>query len=139
MKKCTLALKTVSVPIGAEADVIEIMSPAEFTVTKNGGYKIKYSETELAGYEGAKTEMLIKDDKAQIKRTGISRMCLRLDLLKKHYTVYQTPYGELSLGVVTHSIDNRLTENGGEVTIKYSLEMDAKPFTDNEIQMIIKL
>jgi uncharacterized beta-barrel protein YwiB (DUF1934 family) len=139
MKKCTLALKTVSVPTGAEADVIEIMSPAEFTVTKNGTYKIKYEETDLAGYEGAVTEMLIKDDKAQIKRTGTSKMCLRLDLLKKHYTVYQTPYGELSLGVVTHSIDNRLSENGGDIAIKYSLEMDAKPFTDNEIQMNIKL
>jgi uncharacterized beta-barrel protein YwiB (DUF1934 family) len=139
MKNCLMTIKTVSAPVGSEPDIIEMMSPARFYAGKNGSYKIVYDETELAGYEGATTEMLFEGEHARIKRTGASEMCLRLDLLKKHYSIYQTPYGEVSLGVIARSIDNRLTENGGEIAIKYSLEMDAKPFTENEIMMNIKL
>jgi uncharacterized beta-barrel protein YwiB (DUF1934 family) len=139
MKNCLMTLKTVSIPTEGEPDVIELTSPARFSVLRNGTYKIKYEETDLAGYDGAATEMLLCNDKAQIKRTGTSEMCIRLDLLRKHYSVYKTPYGEMSLGIVTHNIENNLTENGGKIALRYSLDFDGGPFTDNEITVNIKL
>jgi uncharacterized beta-barrel protein YwiB (DUF1934 family) len=139
MKNCLMTLKTITIPYEGEPDVIELTSPAHFSVTQNGNYKIKYKETDLAGYDGATTEMLCAGDRARIKRTGSSEMCLSLDLLKKHYSVYKTPYGDLSMGIVTHNIKNNLTENGGDIEFRYSLDVDSKPFTENEISVNIKL
>jgi uncharacterized beta-barrel protein YwiB (DUF1934 family) len=139
MKTCLLTLKTVSVPAGGEADIIELTSAARFSVFKNGTKKIKYSESEAAGYEGAQTELFIGEDFARIKRSGVAEMCLRLDLVKKHYSVYKTPYGEINLGVVTHKLENNMTENGGEAHLKYSLLMNSVPFTENEIFVKIKI
>jgi uncharacterized beta-barrel protein YwiB (DUF1934 family) len=133
-----LTLKTISGPVGGESDTIELTSPARFSVLKNGNYKIAYSETDLAGYDGAVTEITCGGETAMIKRKGSAEMRLCLDMKKMHYSVYKTSYGEFSLGVAARKIDVNLSENGGDVHLKYALSFDENPFTDNEIIINVK-
>jgi uncharacterized beta-barrel protein YwiB (DUF1934 family) len=138
MKNCLITLKTISSPVGGEADIIELTSPARFSVLKNGRYKIVYSETALAGYEGAVTEITCSKETAVVKRKGNAEMRLCLDLKKKHYSIYKTPFGEFSIGVSARKIETDLTENGGRIHLKYALTFDSNPFTENEIIIDIK-
>jgi uncharacterized beta-barrel protein YwiB (DUF1934 family) len=138
MKPSLITLKTITVPAGGEADTIELTSPARYSVLKNGSYKIVYSETDLAGYDGAVTEIVCRSDTAVIRRKGSAEMRLCLDSKKKHYSVYKTEYGEFTLGVTAHRIDIDLTEKGGRVHLKYALSFDGKPFTENEIIINVK-
>jgi uncharacterized beta-barrel protein YwiB (DUF1934 family) len=138
MKPSLITLKTITAPVDGEPDIIELTSPARFSALKNGGYKIAYSETDLAGYDGAVTEIICRSDTAVITRKGSANMRLCLDTKKKHYSVYKTEFGQFTLGVTARKIDFDLTENGGRVHLKYSLSFDSNPFTENEIIINVK-
>ena len=58
-------------------------------------------------------------------------------LKKKQHCHYNTPYGELMIGVFTHSIVNELNESGGSLYLKYTIDINSSYVSDNEILMMV--
>ena len=44
---------------------------------------------------------------------------------KRHYSPYYTDYGLVTMSVYTHSIENNLSESGGEINVKYTISVNA--------------
>jgi uncharacterized beta-barrel protein YwiB (DUF1934 family) len=57
---------------------------------------------------------------------------------RKHYFAYNTPYGAMMMGVDTHSVRNRLHEGGGELEIKYAIDMDNNFVSKNTFHINIR-
>lgn len=97
---------------------------------------ISYEDTEATGFEGSVTTIKADDSTVCITREGTANSMLSLEVGKKHFCQYETPYGCLQLGVYTHNIDNTLTEDG-RLYLKYSLDLNTSHLSDNEIIMAI--
>ena len=74
---------------------------------------------------------------ASIIRKGTANSVLSLEVGRKHYCQYGTPYGDMRIGVYTHAIDNTISENG-RLYLKYTLDLNSSYLSDNEIIMTIK-
>lgn len=44
---------------------------------------------------------------------------------KRHYNPYYTDYGLVTMSVYTQSIENNLTETGGEINFKYTISVNS--------------
>ena len=115
----------------------ELLTKASFT-SKGGWDIISYEDTSATGFEGSVTTIRVDDSKnASITREGTANSVLSLEIGRKHFCQYGTPYGSLQIGVYTHAIENTLAENG-RLYLKYTLDANSSYLSDNEIIMTVQ-
>lgn len=115
----------------------ELFTNAEINCTRNYS-TITYEDTETTGFEGSVTSIKVTGNKeAAVIRTGTSNSFLTLEIGKKHYCQYGTPFGMFQIGVYTHAIENTVSENG-RLYLKYTLDLNASKLSDNEIIITIQ-
>ncbi|MBO7395102.1 MAG: DUF1934 domain-containing protein [Ruminococcus sp.] len=99
---------------------------------------ISYEDTSATGFEGSVTTITVNgNDSASIIRRGTANSVLSLEIGRKHYCQYGTPFGDMRIGVYTHAIDNTI-EKDGRLYLKYTLDLNSSYLSDNEIIMNIK-
>jgi uncharacterized beta-barrel protein YwiB (DUF1934 family) len=106
---------------------------------KNGGFSVRYEDVSEDGISYRNELIANGDSTAVIKRQGDYTTKFHLDVEKKQLCMVSTPFGEISLGVLTHSIKNDLSDDGGRLCLKYSLDANNSHLSDNEIQLQIQL
>lgn len=106
---------------------------------ENDSYYISYEDSEATGFSGSVTEISVTENKfASIIRTGSTHSDLVIEPGKKHHCHYETPFGSMDIGIYTHSIKNNLMDDGGNLYMKYTLDINTSYMSDNEIIMNIK-
>ena len=75
----------------------------------------------------------IENDKIEVSKKGAINSHLIFNKNEKTDTLYDTPYGSLSLGVVTKEMDIKRTEDTINIEIEYSLEYNYNKLSDNRI------
>lgn len=115
----------------------ELLTKASF-IRENGFDIISYEDTSATGFEGSVTTIKVDGDKnASIVREGTANSVLSLEIGRKHYCQYGTPYGCLQIGVYTHTIKNTIAKDG-RLYLKYTLDLNSSFLSDNEIIMTIQ-
>ena len=108
---------------------------------------ISYEDSEATGFEGSVTELEVQGERlASIRRSGTATSNLVIESNKKHYCHYAMPFGEMVIGVYTHAIRNRLmtggwdrlTPEGGELFLRYTIDMNGSYLSDNEIRLSVR-
>ena len=89
-----------------------------------GGYTVSYQETELTGLEGTVTKLHIRDGQVTLLREGSINSQMVFEEGRRHLSMYETPYGALSIGVSTRRMRSTLGEAGGDLEIDYAIEID---------------
>ena len=98
----------------------------------------KGEETSATGFEGSVTTIRVEGSKnASIIRRGTANSVLSIEIGRKHYCQYETPYGAMQIGVYTHAIDNTIAKDG-RLYMKYTLDLNSSYLSDNEIIMKVK-
>lgn len=115
----------------------ELLTKAEF-VRENGYDIISYEDTFATGFEGSVTTIKVDGCRnASITRQGTANSVLSLEIGRKHFCQYGTPYGCLQIGVYTHAIENTLAKDG-RLYLKYTLDLNSSFLSDNEIIMTMQ-
>lgn len=116
----------------------ELITRAGFQKAENNCI-ISYEDTQATGFEGSVTTIKVDNESkcASITREGTANSVLSLEIGKKHFCQYGTPYGNLQIGVFTHKISNTL-EKDGRLYLKYTLDLNSSYLSDNEIILKIQ-
>ena len=102
-----------------------------------GKFIISYEDSDATGFEGATTTITAEDDSfVSITRTGTANSNLVIETGKKHHCLYGTPFGDITVGVFTHKIENDLSEKGGSLYLKYTIDVNSAYMSDNEIYIV---
>ena len=120
-----------------ESEAIEVVTPANY-YCKNGKHYILYDEV-TEGISGV-TKNKIKisgEDSLEIMKSGISNAHMIFERNKKNLTYYQTPYGQMLVGVNTKNMEIRVTEKDIDVCVDYELDVNHEPLADCKIKMNI--
>ncbi len=120
-----------------ESEAIEVVTPANY-YCKNGKHYILYDEV-TEGISGV-TKNKIKisgEDSLEIMKSGISNAHMIFERNKKNLTYYQTPYGQMLVGVNTKNMEIRVTEKNIDVCVDYELDVNHEPLADCKIKMNI--
>ena len=120
-----------------ERNETELLTKASVSRSE-GKDVISYEDTSATGFEGSVTTITVDGDKsASIIRKGTANSVLSLEIGRKHYCQYGTPYGDMRIGVYTHAIDNTITKDG-RLYLKYTLDLNSSYLSDNEIIMTVQ-
>ena len=106
-----------------DPDATELMTEGTLEATDTG-LLLRYRESELTGMEGTTTTFEVSGPQGILRRVGsvISQMVFEEG--RQHTSLYETPYGELSVDIQTSRLLHNLTERGGLMEIKYSIAVE---------------
>lgn len=119
--------------VDQDSSSMELTTTGKMEVNADG-VSIMYEESEATGFEGSKTTLVCKGNHwASIERCGAANSSLVIEKDKKHHCHYGTPYGDVTVGIYTHAIDNQINEKGGRLYLKYTVDINSSYISDNEI------
>jgi len=119
-------------------DPIEVITPADYFY-KNGKHYILYEEV-TEGVPGV-TRNRIKitgGRQVEIHKSGVVNAEMVFQKNNQNLTYYDTPYGQLLLGVYTTYMQVEETENAISIRIEYQLDINHKPLAECNISINIQ-
>lgn len=125
--------------LGDDVDTIEFMTDGRFGF-KDGEYYISYDESAMLDTgDEVKTHLYLKPDNSVIlQRNGAVKSKILIEEGKRNSCFYSTPHGNLTIGVFGDKIKHSLTSNGGEITLKYTLDSDLKLLSENTVNISVR-
>ena len=107
-----------------EDDTIELVTEGCLEPDGDEGYTLTYQESQLTGLEGTLTTFQVEPDCITLMRVGEVNSQMVFQPGRRHFSMYETPYGALSVGINTKKMHAVLDERGGEIEIDYAIEID---------------
>ncbi len=125
--------------VDGESDSIEVITSGEYTVEDNGDITITYPEfSEENPTVRTDTTVTLRGKTLTIERRGTMSSRLILEKGKRHQCLYETPMGQMFIGIFTDSILVQTDENGGDIRASYQLDFNQNAVSNNEFHINIK-
>jgi len=124
-KNVIISIKGMQAYEGTGDDSIELVTEGRLLDCGEDGLSLSYQERELTGMEGTLTTFQVeKNGRITLLRMGEVNSQMVFEEGRRHLSLYQTPYGDLSVGVLANKVKNTLNMSGGELEIDYAIEID---------------
>ena len=139
MKDVLVKVKTVQTDENRENDTIELTAEGKFA-EKNGSYLIKYSDSFISGTNDPifTTVKVSSDGAVSVTRSGSYQSRFVIEKQKRCNCLYQTPYGTMTMGFYGEKIENNLNENGGELSLWYTVDVNGSQLNQNQMTISVK-
>ena len=122
-KTVVISVKGIQKYEGAPPDVVELVT--EGVMARYGtSYTLSYQESELTGLEGTLTTIQVDGNEVTLIRTGEFNSQMVFQEGRRHLSLYNTPYGAMTIGVHTRHLLAELSDQGGRLEVDYSVEVD---------------
>lgn len=132
-----ISIKGMHFEVTEEEGNIEVIQPGHYTRRGDMHY-ITYEEP-LEGTDAVVKNMIKCDENSMsITKKGPVNTTMLFDTAKKNLTNYATPYGNLIIGLDTHSIKIDEDTDSLNMNIKYSLDINYEFLADCDINITVK-
>lgn len=139
MKKVLISIK--GLPVFAESDdeAFELTTDGEYLKTDEFS-TLRYIENSMTGLSGEDllTTFDIEHDRVVLRRGDDMTGDMIFSESQKHHFLYETPFGMVMMGIDTHSIKKNMNDEGGNIEIRYDIEVDNVAVSRNLFQINIK-
>ncbi|MCI9295496.1 MAG: DUF1934 domain-containing protein [Lawsonibacter sp.] len=122
-KEVVISIKGVQKYEGTAPDTMELVTKGRLSRVGES-YTLSYQESELTGLEGTLTTIQVDGGQVTLMRVGEFNSQLVFQEGRRHLSMYNTPYGAMSIGVNTHHLMASLTDQGGDIEVDYTVEVD---------------
>ncbi len=132
-----IEIKTKVVNDVGEEDVIEMQTVGKFGV-KDGKAYVSYDDSASLGAEGVTTILKADKNTVILKRTGPLPSRLEIEKGERHQCHYSTLYGDLSVGIFGEILENNLTDNGGSLSMSYTIDINCEFLSRNNVEIRVR-
>ena len=117
---------------------IEVIAPANY-YEKNGKHYVIYDEI-VEGMPGSirNTVKITGDSMFEVTKNGRSGSRMVFEKDKMNMTNYQTPYGEVLVGIHTRDIQVHVEEENIDVEISYGLDVNEEAVSECQLKVNIR-
>jgi len=137
IKKVFISIKGLPVFSTNDDDAFELMTDGVYQ-RHNGVSTFTYAESMLTGQDGMLTTFDVEQDRVILKRgDGLSGDMIFSENQKQHF-LYDTPFGSVMLGIDTHRITKNMSDDGGNLEIRYDIEVDNVSVSQNLFKIKIR-
>lgn len=123
-----------------EDEALEVISTGEYYF-KNGKHYVLYEELQEdeGGIKGGITKNTLKfsENSVELRKTGCNNVVMTFETGKKTVSCYQTPVGNLTIGIDTNSIRVQELEEGIVVDVRYTLDINYSHVSECAIKIKI--
>ena len=101
----------------------ELMTEGVLNETPDG-FLLSYQESELTGMEGTTTTFEIRGNQVLLTRSGKVNSQMVFEEGRQYTSLYETPFGELTIDIQTSHLRHNMTRRGGILEIRYSIAVE---------------
>ena len=121
-----------------EQDTTELFTIGRFNKGRDK-FTVSYDESEATGFEGCTVKLEVTDGMVTMTRFGSKAMTnLVIEKGRKHHCHYGTPYGDFMVGITADEIRSELSSKGGDLYLKYTIDINSSFMSENEMSVNIK-
>ena len=120
-----------------DPDATELVTEGTLELME-GGLRLTYQETSLTGMEGTTTTFEITGPQVTLRRAGTVNSQMVFEEGRQHTSLYETPYGELSVDIQTSALRHNLSDRGGLLEIRYSIAVEHTVTGRNSFKIRVK-
>ncbi len=121
----------------AEGDAVETAQPAQY-FKRNDSHYLLYEERMDEGETLCKSRIKFRDHLLELTRQGAVEMHMIFEENKRHTVPYNTPYGQLLLGIETRRVLVEEQEDQIRVTVEYALDHEGEPISESCLKLHIR-
>ncbi len=115
---------------------VEVITAGNY-YQRNGRHYVLYDEV-MEGISGVtKNTIKIQDEVVEVVKHGATNVHMRFEKDKKNVTCYNTPFGNMMIGMQASGMDVQVQEQQIKVNIDYILEINYEYVADCSIHMDI--
>ena len=119
-------------------EVVELVTEGRLMDCGDAGYTLSYQVSEITGLEGTLTTFQVEPDCITLMRMGEFNSQMVFQPGRRHFSMYNTPYGALSIGINTKKMRADLDESGGQIEINYAIEIDHAVAGENAFHIDVR-
>lgn len=124
--------------IGDDVDTIELTTVGQLA-EKNGKLYLFYNENDAIGSANVKTMLKAEgDNRITLSRSGALESKLVIEKGRRSKCFYATVQGELVLGIFGEEIINTLNENGGFLSMTYTIDVENSLLSRNKVEIKVR-
>ena len=125
--------------VDGESDSIEAITSGDCRIEDNGDITITYPEfSEENPTVRTDTTVSLRGNILTIERRGQMSSRLILEKGRRHQCLYETPMGQMFIGIFTDGIEVELDKSGGDIRASYQLDFNQNVVSYNEFYINIK-
>ena len=117
-------------------DTTEFFTSGSYELGESG-YVLCYEESDGIGDESCSVKITVTDKAVLIERSGPAAASLTIEEGVKHHCVYGTPYGEFTMGINAYEVESQLSDEGGKLKLRYSIDVNSDFISENEMHITI--
>lgn len=137
-KKCIISIKGLQTYTTGEDDSdIELLTEGVF-YKADGVYFCEYKESEITGLDGTDTAIEIGDNYVSLERSGTVNSQMLFMEGRKTSSLYNMQFGELLIDIYTEKLNVNITENGGEISVDYIIDINNATSGRNKFEITIR-
>lgn len=121
----------------SDKDAVETAQAAQY-FKRNDSHYLLYEE-DMEGFDGTcKSRIKFRDNLLELTRRGAVDMHMIFEENKRHMIPYNTPYGQLMLGIETGRVLVEEQEDQIHVTVEYTLDHEGEPLSESCLKIHIR-
>lgn len=121
----------------SDKDAVETAQTAQY-FKRNDSHYLLYEE-DIEGFDGTcKSRIKFRDNLLELTRQGAVEMHMIFEENKRHMIPYNTPYGQLMLGIETGRVLVEEQEDQIHVTVEYTLDHEGEPLSESCLKIHIR-
>ena len=120
-----------------DPDATELMTDGTMEIREDA-ILLTYQETELTGMAGTTTTFEIKGPRVTLQRSGSLNSQMIFEEGRQHSSLYETPFGALTVDIQTSRLRHNISERGGVMEIKYSIAVEHTVTGRNSFKIRVK-
>lgn len=121
----------------SDKDAVETAQAAQY-FKRNDSHYLLYEE-DIEGFDGTcKSRIKFRDNLLELTRQGAVEMHMIFEENKRHMIPYNTPYGQLMLGIETGRVLVEEQEDQIHVTVEYTLDHEGEPLSESCLKIHIR-
>lgn len=118
-------------------DPVEVITVGEY-FTRNNKHYVVFDEV-MEGFEGStKNTVKITSDTVDIMKQGVTNVHMVFEKNKKTVTCYNTPYGNLMVGILAKELKVDEQDKNIDIHVNYALEINYEHLADCQIAIKIR-
>lgn len=119
-----ISIKSVQTFEDQTPETVELTTAGRLEPDGDQGYNLSYQESEVTGMEGTLTTFQIEKDRITLMRLGQFNSQMVFEEGRRHLSMYESPYGTLSVGINTRKMRADLDLRGGTISLAYDIELN---------------
>ncbi len=122
--------------IETQDDEIEVINVGTYSIV-NGKEYVRYEEVYDDSQERSNSMIKIDGDSIEVTKKGVVSTKMIFTRGRKIMSYYDTPYGSMSIGIVTKELEIERTDDTISIYLVYGMEVNCEHLSDCDMHITI--